>query len=142
MITEIASWFLSCYTRGVPNTTGSLVLLVRMGKQFWRLLQGSRLIARYESGAPLFTSPDWKRLETEEGIHEFHNIKRVFRVNAEWPVVVIHSPRVLVGKNGDWSRGMDQEGQRCSHGSALPTLRKDPAHNFHLLPSVLLCTMF
>jgi hypothetical protein len=34
---------------------------------FWKLLKGARLVAYYPEGVPLFTSPDWRVLDSGGG---------------------------------------------------------------------------
>ena len=91
LIEEILLHFLKAYRNAPGTTSGTFVLPEWKNYPFWRLLKGSRLIARYPSGTRLFTSPDWEKLRLPGGGHSFEE-DRAFRGNTRWPVVVVHFP--------------------------------------------------
>jgi hypothetical protein len=67
IIKEVLEHFQRSYLDPDYCTSGTFVLPVWPDRSFWKLLRGARLVAYYPEGVPLFTSPDWRGLDSGGG---------------------------------------------------------------------------
>jgi hypothetical protein len=105
-------------------------------RSFWKLLKGARLVAYYPEGVPLFTSPDWRELDSGGGEYRFDSHSpRVHRGNTRWPVVVAHFPPLLAHRSGVGGGGKGTSG-------ALPVLQGDQGRDLQLLAGVQPCLVY
>jgi hypothetical protein len=148
IIREVLEHFQESY--GDPNycTSGTFVLPVWPDRSFWKLLKGARVVAYYPSGVPLFTSPDWRGLDSGGGVYRFDSHRpRVHRGNTRWPVVVAHFPPLLAHRSrsggtdqGGRTGGLEAQGGKSGE-RALPVLQGDQARDLHLLSGMQACSV-
>jgi hypothetical protein len=106
------------------------------------------LVAYYPEGVPLFTSPDWRELDSGGGGYRFDSHSpRVHRGNTRWPVIVAHFPPLLAhrsvggAREGEGAGGLEAQGGKGTTG-ALPILQGDQARDLHLLSRVQPCLVY
>ena len=150
IIKEVLEHFQRGYVDPDYCTSGTFVLPVWPDRSFWKLLKGARLVAYYPSGVPLFTSPDWRDLESGEGEYRFDSLApRVHRGDTRWPVIVAHFPPLLARRSGgvggaEKTSGvgrLEAQGGKGAKG-ALPVLQGDQARDLHLLSGVRPCFVY
>ena len=103
------------------------------------------MVAYYPTGVPLFTSPDWRELDSGGGEYRFgSHAPRVHMGGTKWPVVVDHYPPLLAHRSGTGDRQEGRPGGVEAHGEkgvvgALPVLHGDQARDLHLLCTLQPC---
>ena len=150
IIREVLEHFQRSYLDPDYCTSGTFVLPVWPDRSFWKLLKGARLVAYYPEGVPLFTSPDWRVLDSGGGEYRFDSLTpRVHRGDTRWPVIVAHFPPLLAHRSKDGGAegarrgfgGLEAQGGKGGE-RALPVLQGDQARDLHLLSGVQACLVY
>jgi hypothetical protein len=121
---EVLKWFLKAYQEAPLTTSGTFLLPEWPDRPFWNHVKGARVIARFSENTPLFTSPDWRKLQLPGGGFSFAN-NRSFRGNTRWPVVVIHFPCVVDNRGRGSPRNAPRMAVRRGLHDRVPPLRGD-----------------
>jgi len=143
IIKEVLEHFQRSYLDPDYCTSGTFVLPVWPDRSFWKLLRGARLVAYYPEGVPLFTSPDWRGLDSGGGEYRFDSLTpRVHRGDTRWPVIVAHFPPLLAHRSVVGGTVEARGGGGKGIARALPVLHGDQGKDMRLLAGVQQCLVY